>query len=522
MRPGVTLTILLAVAGLASAQVDGYDEAVRAATAVLSVEGRPVDPDEAGRARADLAAIPRPALPDREWLVLHALLLALDRAISPPPAVCGEEPPADALAALLPVPGISRPAPLLDAAAALLALRLRVGPPAAESRRAAFAALADRARAAAEGHRPSRDAPPLRRAAALVLADALADFSFDLRAVAQGFAPMGAERYEWLLRQNGSVAGAEATRRAGVRAREEALRNLRRIAAEVDPSRAWPDLVEAARDDSPRDPEDLLARCREDAAAALRATIASGLVTVPQSARHAILVPDPADSLMPFAHYRPRGPGPGGVFLGEMAVAGPPERLTPAERAEFLRERDRRFMAQVTAHELVPGHHLQFAVAAATPGSGLPFTWDTGYVEGWGLYSEELLERAGVGRDPLSRLTRARMALWRAVRVIVDVDLHTGAIRPSSAVRLLVDEVRLTRDSAEREVLRYLGSPTQAQSYTTGLLRLRALRRAYLARHGPDAERDFHDRLLALGPIPLDLAAAVMLDRRPAYDLAHP
>ena len=128
----------------------------------------------------------------------------------------------------------------------------------------------------------------------------------------------------------------------------------------------------------------------------------------------------------------------------------------------------------------------------------------------------------GFYEDPLTRLAWLRMRLWRAVRVVIDVGLHTGTLTPSDAVRMLVDEVRMERTSAEKEVRRYLSMPAQPLSYMLGFRRIRALRRAYLARHGPAAEREFHDRLLGLGSIPLDLAAAVLLDKRAAYDRAHP
>jgi uncharacterized protein (DUF885 family) len=114
------------------------------------------------------------------------------------------------------------------------------------------------------------------------------------------------------------------------------------------------------------------------------------------------------------------------------------------------------------------------------------------------------------------------MRLWRAVRVVVDAGLGTGEMTPAEAVSMLTDVVRMERSAAEGEVVRYLGMPTQPLSYLLGARKIDAMRRAYLVRRGPDAEREFHDRFLGFAPIPLNLAAAVLLDRRAAYDRAHP
>jgi uncharacterized protein (DUF885 family) len=187
-----------------------------------------------------------------------------------------------------------------------------------------------------------------------------------------------------------------------------------------------------------------------------------------------------------------------------------------------LRERDRHFLRAVCPHEAIPGHHLQFAVAATVRRPLRRLGSNSSYVEGWGLYTEDLMDRLGFFNVPADRLAFLRMRLWRAARVAIDVGLHTGEMRPSEAVRILTDEVLLSRSAAEDEVARYLRMPTQALSYLLGMRRILAIRRAFLVKHGGESERAFHDRFLGLAPIPLDLAAAVLLEKRKAYDRAHP
>ena len=247
-------------------------------------------------------------------------------------------------------------------------------------------------------------------------------------------------------------------------------------------------------------------------------------MSVPESARHPGIVAVPADGLLtPYGHYRPHGPGPGGVYLGEMAVVGPPPAIAgdPAALAAWWRNRDPRFMSLVSAHEAVPGHHLQFAVAALVTRPYRGFAYDTLFVEGWALYSEQLLADASRSADPVDRLALLRMRLWRALRVIIDAGIHTGRLRPSAAVRMLTDEVLLDRPSAEAEVMRYLGSPTQPLSYMIGRNTIEAIRRAVVRDGRAETARAFHDRLLAFGPIPLEIAAAVLMGKRAAYDHLH-
>ena len=128
------------------------------------------------------------------------------------------------------------------------------------------------------------------------------------------------------------------------------------------------------------------------------------------------------------------------------------------------------------------------------------------------------MDRAGFYANPAERLAYLRMKLWRAVRVVVDAGLHAGEMKPSEAVRMLTDIVLLERSAAQAEVRRYMTTPTQPLSYLLGYRKIRAMRNAWVVRHGRDSEREFHDRFLALGPVPLDLAAAVLLEKRGAYD----
>ena len=64
-------------------------------------------------------------------------------------------------------------------------------------------------------------------------------------------------------------------------------------------------------------------------------------------------------------------------------------------------------------------------------------------VEGWAFYCEEMMEQQGFLADPAVRLMRLNDQVWRACRVIIDVELHLGRMSLDEAVDLLVGEAHM-------------------------------------------------------------------------------
>jgi uncharacterized protein (DUF885 family) len=123
-------------------------------------------------------------------------------------------------------------------------------------------------------------------------------------------------------------------------------------------------------------------------------------------------------------------------------------------------------------------------------------------IEGWGLYTEQLMHDAGYYGER-ARLAQLSMRLLRALRIVLDMELHTGAISYDDAVAKATRVVRLSEPIARTEVARYTMTPGQPCSYLVGALELERLRAATQARLGPAFRyRDFHDRVLAYGHMP--------------------
>ncbi|PSL39303.1 uncharacterized protein (DUF885 family) [Labedella gwakjiensis] len=171
-------------------------------------------------------------------------------------------------------------------------------------------------------------------------------------------------------------------------------------------------------------------------------------------------------------------------------------------------------------HEGVPGHHYEHAVAHANVAL---HPWQRylchvhGYAEGWAHYAEQLAGDVGLVRDDAERLGLLLGQIWRSVRIVADIGLHTGRPIPATP---LTDEARwtpsLARDlltdvalvdpvTARFEVDRYLGWPGQALAFKVGAKLWTDTRDAARSQRGDgfDARR-FHADALALGPMGLD------------------
>ena len=224
-------------------------------------------------------------------------------------------------------------------------------------------------------------------------------------------------------------------------------------------------------------------------------------------------------SLLPFAAYD--APGPFAERqLGFYYVTPPPDDLDEAEVRDILRGHSTASLRTTGVHEAYPGHHLQlvsanFAPTLARRIAGLP---DGGnlLVEGWAFYCEELMDREGFLDDPVIRLMRLNDQVWRACRVVIDVELHLGRMRLDEAVDFLVREVAMNRREAELECRRYAEEPGQAMSYLLGKREVMRLAEQWGAARGGTL-RAFHDELLSWGSVPPAVIAWGMgLGPRPA------
>ena len=234
----------------------------------------------------------------------------------------------------------------------------------------------------------------------------------------------------------------------------------------------------------------------------LREQLAAAHAVIGRSPKAAIevrRVPEFREKTAPGAYYHPPaldGTRPG-VFFANLRDM--------AEVPKFG-------MRTLAAHEGVPGHHFQIALAQEQTGlptfrSVLPFT---AYHEGWALYAERLAAEIGLYRDdPFGDLGRLDDEMLRAARLVVDTGIHARRWPRAQAIAYLLAHTGMAEASAVSEIERYIVEPGQACAYMIGMRGILAARErartALGARFDAQALKDFHDLVLRGGALPLEV-----------------
>ncbi len=173
-----------------------------------------------------------------------------------------------------------------------------------------------------------------------------------------------------------------------------------------------------------------------------------------------------------------------------------------------LKSRPRWEMEVLTAHEAVPGHHLQIALAQEM-GELPEFRKNesyTAFIEGWGLYAESLGDQLGLYKDPYSKYGQLVYEMWRSVRLVVDTGMHSMGWSKEKALSYFMDMVPKSKIQSENEIDRYISWPGQALAYKVGQLKFLQLREMAKDRLKTKFDiRKFHDVVLKNGALPMDI-----------------
>jgi prolyl oligopeptidase len=140
------------------------------------------------------------------------------------------------------------------------------------------------------------------------------------------------------------------------------------------------------------------------------------------------------------------------------------------------------------------------------------------FTEGWGLYSEGLPREVGLYTDPYAEVGQLEYSAWRAGRLVVDTGLHHKHWTRDRAIAYLEENTAVPRIEIESEVDRYIAWPGQALAYKIGELKIREIRAKAERRLGSRFDvRAFHDRLLSIGSVPLDVLERFMESDAPSH-----
>ena len=162
----------------------------------------------------------------------------------------------------------------------------------------------------------------------------------------------------------------------------------------------------------------------------------------------------------------------------------------------------------VAFHEAIPGHHLDRTIAVEL--QDVPdfqkYVASTAFVEGWGLYSEQLANEMGLYSNDVQQLGRLGNDAWRACRLVLDTGMHGMGWSRDKAIKFFKENSPIEAINAEIETDRYIAWPGQACSYKMGQLKIEELRRKAENQLGDKFDiRYFHDEVLCDGGITLPI-----------------
>jgi uncharacterized protein (DUF885 family) len=160
-------------------------------------------------------------------------------------------------------------------------------------------------------------------------------------------------------------------------------------------------------------------------------------------------------------------------------------------------------------HETYPGHHHQIALALELGDTVHPvarYFGNSGFSEGWGLYSERLADELGLYGGPLDYLGMLSEQGARASRLVIDTGLHTKGWTRQQAVDYMMGNTAWPTVDIENDINRYISWPGQATSYMLGMLEIRRLRDLAEKELGDEFDiKAFHDRVVGFGGITLPM-----------------
>ena len=282
---------------------------------------------------------------------------------------------------------------------------------------------------------------------------------------------------------------------------------LEDYARALDPDLHWTEQVSRVKQHHPR-PEQFVDAYAHEMKRARDHCVDKDLISIPDDeVCHVRWLPEYLRVGLPIAVMSPSPSFESGLVSNWLITTLDPE--APSDRqSQHMRDNCYAFCESIAGHETYPGHHLQrIHHKLATKASAIRrYFVSPLFSEGWGLYTEDLLDETGLFDDPAVKLFKLRNALWRSTRVVIDTGLHTRNMSMSEAVRLLEEEVALDRHMAEGEITRYIrhGNPTYPSSYLMGRTAIHDVRSRYKA---GASLRNFHDRLLSYGSVPVSFLA---------------
>jgi uncharacterized protein (DUF885 family) len=316
---------------------------------------------------------------------------------------------------------------------------------------------------------------------------------------------IGAAKFRKLVRLRELGATVEEIYAVGKKYLRESRREIARLAGEIKRGASVEKATEIVKGDHPARFDEAIRYTADAMKDAKRFIVEHDLATLPPNEELTVVeTPSYLRHVIPFAAYNSPARFESrkhGFYM-----------VTPVEdKPEMLREHSYPGIRNTAVHEGYPGHHLQLTCATLNPSYARILGGATETIEGWAHYCEDMMKEAGFSADPKTKFVQMTDQIWRACRILIDVDLHMGKMTFEEAVDLLVREAGMERAGAVAEVKRYTYTPGYQLSYLFGkheLLRLRKDVRKALGKRYSD--KFFHDTVLYSGSVPVKFIREIL------------
>ena len=236
--------------------------------------------------------------------------------------------------------------------------------------------------------------------------------------------------------------------------------------------------------------------------------VAKRVVTIP-SAEVAIVKEAPPYRRWNAAYINVPGPYEKNL-VSTYRIAPPDPSWSAADQAAYIPSATD--LLFYSAHEVWPGHFLQHLHSARSPSPVGRLFQSYSFGEGWAHYAEEMMWEMGLADgDPEVHVAQLTNALWRNVRYLSALGLHTGGMTVAESEAMFREKAFLDPANARQQAARGTFDPGYG-NYTLGKLMIRKLRDDWTrTRGGRAAWKAFHDELLAHGSPPIPLLRRTML-----------
>jgi len=318
--------------------------------------------------------------------------------------------------------------------------------------------------------------------------------------------PIGEKRLNEMIRHEIIPYDARELLKIGEAEYDWCLKEMKKASKELG-KKDWHAGLEYVKDQfvPPGEQDELVAQYAREAADFV---IERDLLTVPKLCREAWtvnMVEEKRQKTMPYALYS------GNKVIVAYAGSG----MGHEQKLMSMRANNLHATRLVVPHEVIPGHHLQMFYAQRYRPDRRMFRTPF-HVEGWALYWETRLWDLEWQRNPEDRIGMLFWRMHRCARIIVTMKFHLGEMTPDEMVQFLIDDVGHEDEQAQAEVRRYITtgySPLYQAAYMIGGQQFRSLH-AELVQEAGWSEKKFHDSILKLGTMPVEMIRAELTNQK--------